>query len=82
MSLALRTLLEALDAGMDASEVWYLRNHMYIINQKRGKKIPNVALRQMKKSPDNWNWKMDLDLAEEGWHADWFIVKKCIEKNV
>lgn len=82
VSLALRTLLEALEAGMDASEVWYVRNHMYIVNQRRGKKIPEVGLRQMKKYPISWSWKMDEDLAEEGWYADWLIVKKCIEKNV
>lgn len=82
VSLALRTLLEALEAGMDASEVWYVRNHMYIVNQRRGKKIPEVGFRQMKKYPTSWSWKMDEDLAEEGWYADWLIVKKCIEKNV
>ena len=81
-SLALRTLLEALNAGMNASEVWYLRNTIYIKNQYRGKKTIKVSDSKAKQGHDTWRWKMDADLAEDGWRADWLIASQCLEKEV
>lgn len=81
-SMALRTLLEALNAGMDASEVWYLRNTIYIKNQYRGKKAIKVSDSKAKQVHDTWRWKMDADLAEDGWRADWLIACLCLDKQV
>lgn len=81
-SLALRTLLEALNAGMDPSEVWYLRNVIYIKNQNRGSRTNNISVKRAKKGLETWHWIMDKDLAEDGWRADWLIASKCLEHKV
>lgn len=71
--MALRVLAMAVDAGLDAADMW---SHRCEIAARRGAR---GAARNRK---NTWLWQFPEDLADRGWTADVRLWLRCVGREV
>ena len=80
---ALRGLSQAMHVGVDPAEVWQVRLELYARHRDRSfnaiQPVPTAAMGLGNRS---WAWKMEPDLAADGWRADWMIWHHCAAAGI